>query len=422
MPRLFRFVRHGASLRIAGVLAWRYLFLRASRGGRFTRRLTFFSMLMVAVGVAALIIALSAFNGIENLLRKDYAALDPALSLVPLTKRSMVIPASLIEVLESSPEVASFSPIKEDYALASFQGRQHVVVLRGMQMDFLAESTFMDYVIGGVSGAIIGLGVQQRLKLSWLDPLSARLQLFYPTTQLGFNARSLYRNKEIPVTGVFELGRPPDIDHVLLPLASMQNLMGDSTRFNSVALRLAEGYASQHPEAVSKQLLARVQALDPEKPVPYRILTREAQRGTLYKILRIEKIAVVFVFSFILFVASLGVFFVSFMLLLEKKHDLALLSALGSGRALLGSIFVFEGFLVSGLGTLGGLVLGIGLCVAQQQSGFLKMTSDPHALPYPMVLDMADIPVLLLSVGLLTLSAVGRPAWLASRVNAASHR
>ena len=390
-------------------ISWRYFFSRTKRS--FIHRLSLFSMGMVAVGTMALIVGTSAFNGMESLLRSQYAAFDPALSLRPKRGYTFSFSDSLAEYLDKVRDIASYSQVLEDYALASYRGQQEVVRLRGVSPTFLSTSSLRqqlrqgDFSIetAGKPQALVGDELQRVLSVQLYLSKAPEIQLFYPTEQLSPNPKSLYRSQSLPVVGSVAIKQQDGVDYVLLPIDIAQSLVGDSSRCTSVALRLRSGV---DPDKLARKLRTLLGS-------QYQVLTREEQHASLYRLLRIEKFFVVLAFVFILGIASLGLFFVLIMLFLEKRSDVGLLRALGGKASLLGSIFVWQGLLISLVGSGIGLILGLMLCFLQQRYALISLGVESRA-SYPIEVRIEDVLLALGCVVGLTLLAALRPAWLAS--------
>ena len=390
-------------------ISWRYFFSRTKRS--FIHNLSLFSMGMVAVGTMALIVGTSAFNGMESLLRSQYAAFDPAISLRPKKGYTFSFSDSLAEYLSKVRGVSTYSLVLEDYALVSYRGKQEIVRLRGISPTFLSTSALRQQLrqgdfsleIAGQPQALIGTELQRVLSVQLHLSEAPQIQLFYPTEQLGLNPQSLYVSCSLPVVGSIAVKQQDKIDYVLVPIDIAQVLVGDSNRCTSVSLRLQP--------SVSADEVAR--KLRKDLSDKYQVLTRVQQHASLYKLLRIEKFFVVLAFVFILGVASLGLFFVLLMLFLEKRSDMGLLRALGAKSSLLGSIFLWEGLLISLTGSGVGLVLGLILCFLQQHYGLISLGMQSSRVAYPVEVRVVDVFLALGCVIGLTLLAAFRPAWLA---------
>ena len=392
-------------------IAWRY-FCSPSRR-RFTRYLARFSMAMVAVGSMALTVGLSAFNGMEKLLRDHYSSFDPAISLRPRSGFRLSASDALFQYLDRHPEVASYTPVVEDYALASYRAQQKIVKIRGLNPDFLSKSSLRSYLYdgrfsieaGAEAEALIGEGLRGRLELSLSGSEVPRLHLFYPTDKVSFSPRSLYFTAHLPVAGSFAINRTQDTEYVLLPLKFARKLVGDSSRMTSISLRI-------HPMAEVEEVARGLSTtLGPE----LRVLTRAEQHKGLYRLLQIERFFVFLVFGFILLVSCFGLFFVLLILFMEKRAHLSVLMACGARVPQMSAIFVWESVIISALGATIGLSAGLALCYLQSRFGIISLGIQDSAASYPIEVRALDLVyVLSISVGMSLVAAL-RPAWLALR-------
>ena len=390
-------------------IAWRYFYSRAEK--TFTHYLSWFSIGMVAVGAMALMVGLSAFNGMESLLRSHYTAFDPEISLIPRKGYSFSFSDSLSNYLDQSPGVEAYTPVFEDYALASYRGQQRIIKLKALRPEFLSRSPLRDYLQEGTFSiqagphpqALIGEALRVSLSISLRLEEEARLYLFYPTEELSFSTQSLYVSESLPISGSFSLNRSQDMEYVLVPLSVAHKLIRDSSRSTSVALRLTKG--------TSAERLATT--LDQDLGDQIKVLTREQQHQSIYRLLRIEKFFVFLVFGFILLVSSFGLFFVLLILFLEKRTSLSLLTAWGARPRLLAGIFLCEGVMISCIGAVSGLLAGLVICYLQQKYGWISLGTQGIEAAYPIEVRSWDVvSVLAISVGMSVLTAI-RPAWLA---------
>ena len=396
-------------------IARRYLYSRAKY--TFIHYLSFFSVGMVGVGSAALIISLSAFNGMEALLRKQYVSFDPVISLRAHKGYTFSLPPTLASYLADHPQIESYSPILEDDALASYRGKQKIIKLRGIDPTFFSGSLLQKHLIrgdftlqvGDKPQAVMGVGVRYAMALP-LRQNNVSIQIFYPTTAVGFDVRRLYRVHSVPVAGTFALNHVHDEKYVFVPLDFAQKVVANDSIYSSVALRLEAG---TEPKEVAAQVEAQFGS-------QLKVLTREQQHTTLYQLLHIEKMFVFVIFSLVLLAASLGLFFVLIMLFLSKKKDFAILIALGASPWFLRKIFIYESALISGIGCVLGLFVGISLCYLQKKYGLVDFGLNANGMHYPIEVRVEDIiQVVVCSIGL-TVVSVLRPIWLAGKVR--THR
>ena len=399
-------------MKVALLVAWRYFY--TLRRQVLIHRLSLLSMGMVTVSTYALVIGLSAFNGIEGLLRRQYNAFDAPFLLRAKEKYSFQLTDNLQHIFQR-PDIEAYSPILEDYALVTYEGRQLFVKFRGLLEKFLYHTSLRNYLLSGqlsltldqMPAALMSYSTYRAL---YLHPQAETLQLLYPTSALSFRPNALYRTAPVRVAGTFALQHTFEDNYLLLPLHFAQSLVSDSLRSTGIAFYLS-------PNASAEEILEEMRkSIGPD----FELVSREKLHQSVYHVLRIEKLFVFLILGFVLIVASFSLVLVLSMLFMEKKKDLSLLVALGANRNMLGSIFLWKGLMISSVGG----VIGIGLAgityYAQTHYGIISLGLGHTQMFYPMHLKGSDILLVWLSLVGLTLIASLRPALMAARSRATS--
>jgi lipoprotein-releasing system permease protein len=149
----------------------------------------------------------------------------------------------------------------------------------------------------------------------------------------------------------------------------------------------------------------------------FKVLTSEEIHADFFKVLKIEKLFVFIIFSFILAIASFNIFFSLTMLAIDKRKDIAILSSLGANKRLIKSIFLAEGAIISLSGAITGLFLGLIICLLQQQFGIVSMGMQTAVIDaYPVKMQFPDFLYTGMSIILITLLSSYRPAVIASKI------
>lgn len=382
----------------------------------FINIISIISMVGVAVGTMSLIVGLSFFNGLEDILRNLYGTFDPQVKVEPVRGKTFVVTDNLIDSVEAVPGVATVTEVIEDYVLASYNDTQMVVKIKGVSDNFISQHRLDSYLVqgellfrkDGAPRAIIGRGVQYALSISANNDFLS-LQLHYPkNVNPGSLSPSSYFNKQgILPAGFFAIEKQIDENYIFVPLDFARDLTGFENKRTSLEIQLKEGFT---PEGVQPEL----KALFGQE---FRVLTSEEQHSDLFKILKVEKLFVFITFSFIVVVASFNIFFSLSMLALEKKKDVAILYALGATNTLIKKIFITEGALIGLFGAFLGIFLGLTLSYVQQKFGIVSLgmqTSITDA--YPVVIKPWDVALTAISSVLITFLASYRPAFLATKV------
>ncbi|MEQ8418213.1 MAG: FtsX-like permease family protein [Imperialibacter sp.] len=381
----------------------------------FINVISIISMVGVAVGTMALIIGLSFFNGLEDILRNLYGTFDSQIKVEASKGKTFAANKSLIDSIAAVPGVSIVSEVIEDFVLISYNDTDMVAKIKGVSDNFISNHRFEEHLVQGelllkkdkMPRAIIGRGIQYALSISANNDFLA-LQLHYPkNVNPGSLSPSSYFNKQsIMPGGFFALEKQYDETYIFVPLDFAVTLTEFGNKRTSLELQLQEGFT---PEAVKPTL----QKLLGDQ---FKIQTSEEQHSDLFKILKWEKFFVFLTFSFIVAIASFNIFFSLSMLALEKKKDVAILYALGATDKLIRRIFVSEGALIGLIGASVGLVLGLTISYLQQQFGVISLGMQSSIVDaYPVLIDPLDVAVTAVLSILVTLLASYRPAYLASK-------
>ncbi|MGB3619150.1 MAG: FtsX-like permease family protein [Catalinimonas sp.] len=387
------------------------------------------SMLGVAVGVAALVIALSVFNGLEDLIRRLYGTFDPQLQITAVTGKSFEIDSTQLRRLEATEGVRYVTEVIEDNALLRYRDAHIVVKLKGVSDNFTQQSRLDSAMIDGqlrlTAGerdyAIVGLGVQYALNITTearrealSDPSTGLypLQFWHPKPDIragaGLSPEQAFTRLNIQPGGVFSIEQQFDDNYVFVPLRFAQELTGYEHRRTALEIQATPG-------ADLRAVKRRVQTLMGEA---FSVRDSDEQHAGLIRAIRVERLFVFLTFAFILGIASFNIFFSLSMLAIEKKHDVAVLFALGATPGFVRRLFLSEGALIAFTGAAVGLTIGLAFGLIQQAYGVVPMGMNTAILDaYPVKLQASDFVLSGVLIVLITLAASYRPAMQAARTS-----
>jgi lipoprotein-releasing system permease protein len=382
----------------------------------FINIISMLSMLGVAVGTMALVIVLSVFNGLEELIRGLNQNFDPELKIEATKGKSFQLSSEMLESIKATPGVEIVTQVVEDNAYVKYKNDEMVVKLKGVEGNFIDHHR-MDRNItqgrlvleeDGVYYAILARGVQNALSINRLNNMYA-LTFYYPKRQRtsGLNAANLTNQKVILPGGVYAIEKQYDMNYVIVPLDFAVSLFDYGDRRTSLEIKVGEN----HTITNVKKRLSSLMGND------FKVRTSEDIHAEFFNILKIEKFFVFIILSFILAIASFNIFFSLTMLAIDKQKDIAILSAMGAGKKLIKSIFLTEGAIISLIGAISGLFLGMVICMIQQQSGIISMGMESAVVDaYPVKMQFPDFIYTGLSIIIITMLSSYRPAVIASRV------
>lgn len=381
------------SLRIAR----RYLFSKKSHNT--INIISGISATGVAIGTIALIVVLSVLNGFESLVANMFSSFDPDLKITAVQGKTFDINTNEFEQLKKMKSVAVFTEVVQENALLRFKDKQMPATVKGVSSNF-AQLTQIDSIIydgafilndGAFERAVPGIGVARMLGLGahFIDPLyiyvpkrTAKINLLRPDKSI--NEAGTF------VSGIFSVQQLIYDDQVVLVSLELARELFeyDSTTVSSLELKIAA-------DADFRKTQQQIQTLLGNK---YNVKDRYQQQESFFSIMKIEKWITFLILSFILLIASFNIIGSLSMLIIDKKNDIETLRNIGANNRLIKQIFLFEGWMISATGAIIGIIIGVGITLAQQYFGLLKLGSGYVVDAYPVVLQFTDAVLVFVTV------------------------
>ena len=384
-------------------IAKRYLFSKKSHNA--INVISGVSVCGVALATLALVCTLSVFNGFQDLVATFFTAFDPELKITAASGKVFDGRDKRILKLRDFPEIEVFSESLEDNAMVQYNGKQAMVVIKGVEDNFsqltaidsilygrgemVLYDEIVDYAIPGVElTSILGTGIR------FLDPL----EVYAPKrgTQINVaNPASSFNVSYLHSSGlVFAVNQQKyDASYIITSLKFARDLFQYDTEVSSVELKLKKGV----------DIDAFTDKIGGVLGNDFVVQNRYEQQADTFRIMQVEKLISYVFLTFILLVACFNVIGSLSMLIIEKKNDVVTLRGLGADDRLISRIFLFEGCLISFLGALVGVVLGLTLCLVQQEFGVLTLGSGASVGAfvvdaYPVSVHWQDIVLILVTV------------------------
>lgn len=354
------------------------------------------SVIGVAVATMALVIVLSVFNGFQDLMASFFTNFDPQLKVVPTEGKTRPADDPILTEIRKLPQIDVATETLEDQALAVYNGNQAMVMVKGVDDNFAELTHITDIVYGegtfdlhtanleiGTPGIrlaqTLGLGTRWQNYLHIYAPArNGQLDLSDPTS--GFVEDSLFSSGL-----VFNVKQSKyDKNYILTSIGFARNLFGQQGMLSALEIRLKAG---SNLEAVKKEM----QKIAGTK---YKVLDRYEQQAGTYKIIKVEKFMAYLFLTFILIVACFNIVGSLSMLIIDKKDDAQTLSSLGATNHQIRQIFLFEGRMISVIGAVLGIALGLLLCGLQQAFGFVRMGGSDGTFvvnAYPVSVHYVDV-------------------------------
>ncbi|MDR0688461.1 MAG: FtsX-like permease family protein [Prevotellaceae bacterium] len=387
-------------------IARRYLFAKKSHNA--INIISLVSAVGVAVGVFALVVALSVYNGLDSLITSLYNTLSPDLKVTAVEGKVFDPQQFDFTSVKRTEGVAFYSETLEENAALRYRDRQHLATVRGVDETFLRRSGVARSIIegeaavrkGDVDMAIVGKVVAGMLNLrpSFFDVL----WVYFPKRGLrlhAINPSEAYTSEYLKPAGIFSIELDADSRYVLAPIDVVQRLLGYEREVSSVELYLQPGANAKSVKREVQKMLGGA----------LKVQTREEQNEVLFRMMQGEKWAIFFILTFVLLVASFNSIGSLTMLIIEKKKDVKILHSLGAQDSLVRRIFISEGVMISFLGCAAGVALGLAACYAQVHLKLIKLSGNFVVDAYPVKVDPADIGLVLATVMLIGCAAANIP-------------
>ena len=387
-------------------IAWRYLM--SKKGHQAVNVISIVAVCGIVVATAALICVLSVFNGFRGLIMGKLAMLDPEVAITATMGKTINNADSIIDAVSGIPGVERAIPVIEDQALAMYAQLQMPVRLKGVPDDYNTMNQIDSVIVDGqwklrdqVSRyAVAGAGPAVRLCVR--PDFIGMVRLYAPQRQGHVNIANpmgAFRQDSLFVSGIFQLQQNNyDADLIYVPLDMARDLFDYETEATQVEVKLAAGANEQ------QAMRAITQALGDG----YLVKNRLMQQSEAYRLVNIEKWMAFLLLAFILIIATFNVISTLSLLIIEKDDSIATLRALGANDRQISRIFVLQGWLITLVGAITGVVIGLILCLCQQRFGWLHLSGDPANMiidAYPVEVQWTDVLVtlaLVAAVGLLT--------------------
>ena len=376
-------------------IARRYLFSKKKQNA--INIISAISVAGVAVGTTALIVVLSVFNGIDSLLTEATDSFTADILVTPAEGKFMAADTALLERLAGEEAVASADVAVEEKSLVKFGDNLVPVTVKGVGPDYDAHNHISASIAGGrfaltvdsLPAAVLGYGIAASLKarLGTGSPVT----FYYPNRRGGTSLSSL-RSEAIYPIGVFSAQQEIDAKYVFIDIEVARRLFNTPGKISQIELKL------KNPDDIGtfKEKLAE------QIGGAYKVADKYDANRSFYAMMRSEKLAVFLILLFILFIASFNIVGSVSMLIIDKKDDIGVYQALGMTREKIISIFRLEGNLITGLGAAAGLLIGTGLCLAQEHFGLLTLGEGSYIVSaYPVKVVAGDVLLSLAAVVLI---------------------
>lgn len=368
-------------------IAKRYLVSKKSTNA--INIISWISIVAIAITTAALVIILSAMNGLTSVVADLYHAIEPDLKITAVNSKYISDKKTISDKIKSIHGINHISYSIEENALVKLDEKQAVVTVKGVDNEFKKLTQFDTVVYEGNYRfeynnqyyGVFGRGIAGKLGINVNDFVSP-ISIYAPTRGKveSMNPEDAFNKLSISPAGIFSLNDDFDFKFVLIDLKAAQQLFDCPDSFSTIEIGIEN---KNELEQIQEQLSEKL-------GVNYQIKNRFQLNDVLFKTLKTEKLWTFLILAFILIIATFNIIGALTMLIIEKKKDIKTLYNLGADQKFIRNIFMKEGFLITSVGALSGLILGITICILQQQFHLVTF-DDQSVIPfYPIEMQWKD--------------------------------
>ncbi|WP_445453569.1 ABC transporter permease [Flavobacterium sp. 25HG05S-40] len=369
-------------------IAKRYVFSKSKNNA--INIITGIASMGIIVGTLALFVVLSVFSGLRVFSLSFTNTIDPDLKVNPLKGKSLFINSAQEKQIAAIAGVASYSKIVEERVLFFFDGKEQVTYLKGVDTNYTKINAVSKSIYNGkwlrynTAEVVVGYGITQKLSMGLFDFNNA-FEVYVPRkgkAVIESEAEAFNKTALIPV-GIYAISEDLDSKYVFSDLRLAQELLEyQPNQISAVELKLK-------PDANESDVIEKLNTVFQNKA---EIKTRAQLNATLYKMLNTENIAVYLIFTLVIIIALFNLIGALIMMVLDKKSNLKTLYNLGAEVSDLKKIFLLQGSLLTVIGGIIGLIIGIIIVVLQQQFQLIMIT---ESLAYPVVFSIQNVVIVM---------------------------
>ena len=382
-------------------IARRYLFSKKSTN--VINIISGISVVGVAVATMALVVTLSVFNGFSDLVATLFTAFDPQLELTPTEGKTAPADDPVLTQIRQLPEVAVATECVEDLALVTYRDRQAMVTIKGVDDNFDKLTHIREILYGDgqfelhaadLHYGILGIRLAEQLGMGYY--YDEPLQVFVPRREGQVDITDPedgFEHDELYSPGVLfsVMQAKYDKNYVLTSIGFARRIFDQQGMLSSLALRLKPGSNFETVKSEIKRLAGD----------RYHVRDRYEQQDETFRIMKIEKLIAYIFLTFILMVACFNIIGSLSMLIIDKRDDVVTLRNLGANDRQITRIFLFEGRMISVMGAVIGILLGLLLCWLQQTFGLIALGSSAGSFivdAYPVSVHLTDVLLIFVTV------------------------
>lgn len=375
-------------------IAKRYLFSKTSTNA--INIITIIASFGVIVGALALFIILSGFSGLRSLSYSLLDVSDPDIKITSSTGKKLLYTKDIHQILENNTSIYAFSKVIEERVFLEYNNKNEIAYIKGVEENY-TSITSIDSVLNTGNWldkefsktAVVGNGISRKLSLGILN-FGEPLSIMVPKSGTGFiNPLNAFYKMNLQVVGVYSGTEEFESKFVFVSINDARNLLHfKENQFTGIEIKLKDNLdANLFSEQLQEQLGSK-----------FKVRTKQQLNEVFYKVINTENFVSYLIFTLIVIIALFNVIGAIIMMIIDKKSNLKTLFSLGATIEEIKRIFVYQGFLLTFIGMIIGLSLGILLVFLQKQFGLFMITQN---LPYPVEFRISNLFIVVVTITVL---------------------
>lgn len=375
-------------------------YLRSKSSNNAINFITIIAAIGVVLGAASLFIVLSGFAGLKDYTLEFSNVVDPDLKAEAALGKSFILTDEDTQKLKTLKEVALYSKIVEERVVIASEDKNDIVTLKGVDESFESVTSIDSVIVQGnwisqnAPEIVAGWGVSNNLSLGILD-YTKTINIYVPKPGKGqiTSTKNAFNSVKAVNVGVFDINEKINDTYVYTSIDLAQRLLNyKPNQITGLEFRLAEGVDID-------DVRGKIQNILGDRVI---IKNRSQLNDALYKMLNTENLAVYLIFTLVLIIALFNVIGSIIMMILDKKKTLNTLFNLGATLKEIRRIFFFQGSLMTVLGGILGIVIGVLIIILQKTFALVMITP---ALPYPVTIKPENFVIVFLTISVLGILA-----------------
>ena len=395
--------------------AWRYF--KSKKTTNAINIIAWISVAAIAVGTASLIIVLSVFNGFEDLVKSLYKDFYSDIKISAQVGKKIILTPQQILQLKKINGIAQLSLIAEEKAFLTNDENHITVIVKGVDENYIRTGQIQQHIIRGKFNLgttqfpqmVVGSAIEDALAINVEQQIAPAILYMPNLNAANFTATDALNSYNILPSGTFLIQQDFDNKYVFTNLGFVKYMLNmQPDEYTSAEIKIASGSSSNEIKKIIRQTLGK----------NYLVETRYEQNKSLYSAMTTERVIIYVILSLILFIAAFNMIGALIMIVLEKQKDIAVLKAVGATNSSIQKIFLTEGIVLAGAGTVAGIIIALIVCLAQINFHLVKLGGSTFLIDYfPVQLRFADFVLVLFTVLIITLIASWLPARKAAQNN-----